>query len=108
MQGMQLHIKAKNLELTPALKQYAEERMDSLAAHVARWDEGRELQAWMEIARTTNHHKKGEVFAATIDLGLPGKPLRASETEADPRAAIDRVKDTLQREIKKYKETHGG
>lgn len=103
---MQLHIKAKNLDLTPALKEYAEEKMNSLAVHVARWDEGGELQAWMEVARTTNHHKKGEVFAATIDLGLPGKTLRASETEKDARAAIDRVKDTLQREIKKYKETY--
>lgn len=101
---MQIHIKATNLEITPALKEYVEQKINLLSPYVVRWEEAGELEVWVGVARTTNHHKKGEVFAATIDLSLPGKALRAEESEEDARAAIDRAKDTLQREIAKYKE----
>lgn len=102
--GMKIHIKATNFEVTPALREYVEQKVNLLAPLVARWEEDGELEVWVEVARTTNHHRKGEVYATTIDLGLPEKTLRAEEHEEDARAAIDRAKDTLQREIVKYKE----
>lgn len=101
---MQIHIKATNLELTDALKEYADAKVGGLATYLSRWEKEGEVETWVEVARTTNHHKKGDVFSAVIDVRLPGKTLRASETEWDVRIAIDRAHDTLQREITKYKE----
>lgn len=58
----------------------------------------------MELAKTTGHHKKGNIFKAEVNIQVPGKLIRASTEEWDLCAAIDKVKDELQREIKKYKE----
>ena len=108
MKSMQIYIKATNLDLTPALKEYVEEKVGGLATYLSKWESDGAVKTRVEIARTTNHHKKGDVFLATIDLHLPGKTLRAEETEWDARIAIDRARDTMQREIVKYKETHAG
>lgn len=101
---MNIDIKATGIELTPAIREYAEEKIGSLQKFLKRWELEGEVKTWVELDRTTHHHHKGMVFRAVADLRLPGKILRAEEYNADLRAAIDRVKDTLKREIAKYKD----
>jgi len=99
------HIKTTNLKLTPAIESYINQKIErDLAKFVSRLDEKGAAELFIEIARTTRHHKRGDVFRAEADLRLPGKVLRAEAEEWDIRVAIDQVKDDLQREIKKYKE----
>ncbi len=126
---MQINIKATNLELTPAIRQYIEikigslehflKRFESKPPHQTRigaegaknnksalWCGGKsEIEVFVEIARTTKHHYKGDVFYAEATFSIGKKVLRAEHSDWNIRVTIDRVKDKLQQEIKKYKET---
>ena len=63
------------------------------------------ITLFVEIARTTKHHRHGDVFYAEATLKLPGVPtLRIEEYDADARAAVDRVKDRLKLDIAKHKD----
>ncbi len=101
---MKINTKSTNLDLTPALKDYIETKIGSLSRFLKRWDAEGTVEIWIEVARTTRHHHKGNVFRAEADLRLPGKVLRAEDEDRDIRTAIDRIKDKLKREIEKYKE----
>jgi len=101
---MQINIKATNLELTPAIREYIEIKIGSLDHFFKRFEVESEIEVFIEIARTTRHHHKGNIFYAEAILSLDKKILRAEYSDWDIRVAIDRVKDKLQQEIKKYKE----
>ena len=60
--------------------------------------------AEVELAKTTEHHKKGDIFMAEVNLTMPGRLIRAVAEKWDLRVAIDAVKDDLQREITMSKE----
>ncbi len=99
---MKIMIKATGLDLTEPLKVYIEEKLDSLN-RLLRGIDADVVRARVEVARSTRHHRSGNVYHVDINLDLPGKVLRAEEDHDDMRAAIDAVKDKLRREIEKYK-----
>ncbi len=99
---MKIHVKAIGLELTPSLEIYIEKKLGPLSKFLKKYNE--EVELWLEVARTTKHHHKGEVFRAKGDIRLPKKSLWATEESFDIRSAIDKLKDTLRIEIHKYKE----
>ena len=99
---MKINIK-KTTDLTPSLQTYIEEKLLPLGKFVKQFDETGEAQIWLEISRTTKHHKKGDVFMAAADLRLPRKILRGEATAEDIRVAIDGARNKLHMEIKKYK-----
>ncbi|MEK7076946.1 MAG: ribosome-associated translation inhibitor RaiA, partial [Patescibacteria group bacterium] len=90
-------------DLTPSLNQYIENKLGGLSRFIKKFEEKGVAELWLEVARTTEHHYKGEVFMAEADLRLPGKVLRAVGTHTDIRTALDKVRDTLRLEIEKYK-----
>ncbi|MEX2054417.1 MAG: ribosome-associated translation inhibitor RaiA [Candidatus Colwellbacteria bacterium] len=100
---MRINIKTKEIELTDPLREYAEKKIGSLDKYLARFDED-VVMAEVELARTTKHHRQGDVYYAEVNLTLPSKLLRATHTSPDIRQSIDKVKDTLQREIRKFKD----
>ncbi len=101
---MKIDIKATNLEITPAISEYIEIKLGSLSRFLKKFESQSEIKIFIEIARTTRHHKSGNVFYAEVNLHLPKKTLRAEHSDWDIRVAIDKAKDKLQQEIKKYKE----
>ena len=101
---MKINIKATNLELTPSIIQYVNDKINSVDKFLKKFEERTEIEIFVEIARTTRHHHKGDVFRAEANMQLPGKILRADHEDWDIRVAIDKVKDKLQQEVKKYKE----
>ncbi len=101
---MRLQIKAKGFELTPSLQQFVEEKMGGLGKYVSRWDENDALLMTVEVAKTTNHHNKGEVFYAEANLDIPKHLLRVEETAEDMHAAIDVLKDRMKNELLKLKD----
>ena len=100
---MQISIKARELDLTDPLKKYIDMRIGSLSKYLKRFDEDLVLVE-VEVARSTQHHRHGDVYYAEVNLTLPGKLLRATHEGGDVRECIDKVKNTLQREIDKYKD----
>ena len=78
-----------------------------LAKFVQPFEENGEITLRLEVARTTEHHRKGdEIFMAAIDLDLPGNVLRSEASASDIRKAIDDVRAMMQAEIQKYKTKH--
>ena len=100
---MNIRITTIKVDLTPSLKDYIEMRFAPFEKLIARFDPAGGAEIWVEVSRTTQHHKHGDVFRVVGNLKLPGKLLRAEETAPDPRAAIDAVKNILKIEIEKYK-----
>jgi len=99
---MKLDIKATNLELTDAIRAYAEEKLgdiDKFIPHIKLPLDGR-----VELGRTTFHHKSGDIFRAEINISVPGDLLRAESETGDIYSAIDGLKDQVQEEIKAYKD----
>ena len=100
---MNINIKATNIDLTTALREYVEEKIGSLEKFVSRWNAEGGVSVAGEVARTTQHHHKGDVFRAEVNLKIPHGLLRAEHEGPDIRLAIDRVRDILQIEIDKQK-----
>ncbi len=105
---MKIIIKTKNLDLTPSLENYVEEKISSLKkfVDVLKKDEDKNTlsEVFVEIEKETRHHNKGEVFGAEARILLPGKKIMAEAAGDDLLLAIVEIKDKLQQELKKYKE----
>ena len=102
---MQIDIKATNLELTTPLREYIEEKIGKLDKFLKRFEEGG-VRVRVEVARSSKHHRHGDIYRAEANLHFPGGMLRAEYQGDDVRVAIDKVRDKLQREIRKYKTSH--
>ena len=100
---MQTNIKATGLYLTPSLKMYIGRKMEVIARLLKRFDASGQPELWLEVARTTRHHRRGEVFRAEASLRLPGKILRVEHEDVDVRAAVDELQVKLRLEVGKYK-----
>ncbi len=101
---MQIIIKTTQIELTDALNQYVEDRIKSLEKYIGRFEEQGESVARVELARTTQHHRNGDVFNVEVNLQLDGEVIRAERDGEDMYATIDAVKDVLKVEIQKFKD----
>lgn len=104
---LHIQVKASNTFLTPAISDYIEKKIGSLAKFVN--SEETESQAYVEIGKTTKHHHDGEdLFRAEVNLHVGKVHLRAEASHQDLYAAIDAVKDELHRELttRKRKTVH--
>jgi putative sigma-54 modulation protein len=92
-------LKATNMELTDSLRDYVTKRIASLEKF-AKGD----CNAYVEVGKSTNHHKSGDVFRAEINLTLEGKTYRATSDKNDLYAAVDEAKDDLYETITSEKD----
>ncbi len=99
---MKIIIKTTNLELTPKIEEYVEEKIGGVDKLLDNMDRNI-IEARVEIGKITKGQQKGDIFRAEVNLTLPGRLLRSVAEEADLRTAIDRVKEELQQGIKKYR-----
>lgn len=112
---MKITIKATNLKLTSALRNYVEEKIGGLERFIqgAGFEDklskkGKPpVEIWVEIGKTTHHHHKGKVFRAEGQMKIPGKSLRSESIKEDLHLAIDDVRSELQRELKSYMKKRG-
>lgn len=101
---MIINIKYTNLDSTLAIDKYINQKIGALEKFIGSLDKKGVVKARVEIARTTKHHQKGNVYHAECNLELPGKLLRAESENWDVRLAIDEIRGILALEIKKYSE----
>ncbi len=99
---MQITIKATNIELTEAIRDYVNKKFNLVSKFVRKSDES--VLCRVEVGKITQHHKKGEVFRAEGRLHVDGKELYATSEKEDLYAAIDDVKDELVRVLTSTKE----
>ena len=99
---MKIILKGRDFEITGSVEDYLRKKIKSLEKLFKNYDEAL-MKAEVEVGRTTRHHQTGDIFRAEINLSVGGKLFRAESERDDIFAAIDEVRDDLEREIKKFK-----
>ncbi len=90
---MQLSVKGRNLEITDALRTYAEEKVQRMGKYL----EG--IGAGNVVLSVEKHRQIAEVTLRVRDL-----TVRAEESTDDMYSSIDLVAEKLERQILRYKE----
>jgi putative sigma-54 modulation protein len=95
---MQLQVKGKNLDVTPAIRTYAERKIGKLARHLAG-----PTRVELELSAEKNPSiTNSQVAEATV--WTKGPVLRARGASSDMRAAIDELADKLARQVDRYRD----
>ncbi|MDD1444383.1 ribosome-associated translation inhibitor RaiA [Dolichospermum sp. ST_sed3] len=100
---MRHNIKASDFEMTPAIKSYVEKVVNHLDKFINLNDNELPM-CYVEIGKTTNHHKQGELFKAEFTIHIGGRSLRAETHADDLYAALDKVADEMTEELKSFKD----
>ena len=95
---MQLMIKGKNMEVSEPLKKYVQKKIGKLDRYLPTIDEVR-VELSVEKAKSNQDRQ-----VVQVTMRSNSTILRAEERSADMFAAIDAVRDKLQRQITRYKE----
>ncbi|MCK5059733.1 MAG: ribosome-associated translation inhibitor RaiA [Candidatus Pacebacteria bacterium] len=98
---MKKTIKATSIDLTNELSAYIEKKLGGLEKFINSQDES--VFCDVEVARTTMHHKTGDIFRAEFHLHMAGKYLNAVSEKDSIFAALDEVKDEMAHELTAYK-----
>jgi len=93
------NIKATEIELTPALKKYITEKINMLDKYYQDVIEVR-----VEVGLTSQHHNKGPIYRAELNVKVPGDLLRVEKTTENMYKSIDKVKDHMANQLKDFKE----
>jgi putative sigma-54 modulation protein len=111
---MQIIIKTKNFELTPVVKKFIEgkikslEKLSKILYNKKYFDspltsEKYAVEVFVEIGKTTKHHKKGVIFFANIQMKFPQKSFISKSESYDLKLAVGEAKEKLKREVEEYK-----
>ena len=96
---MELHVKGKNLQVSDAIRSYAERKLSKLDKQVSKLEpaSSSSLQS-----RRTPPSPTNQVAEATV--WLKGHTLRAREATRDMKASIDELTEKLLRQVKDERE----
>ncbi|WP_299093532.1 ribosome-associated translation inhibitor RaiA [uncultured Metabacillus sp.] len=92
---MRYNVRGENIEITPALREYAEKKIGKLEKY---FEESVEANVNVNLKFYNDQESKIEVTIPMTDL-----VLRAEEHHEDMYAAIDLVVNKLERQIRKHK-----
>ncbi len=95
---MKLQVKSKNVELSPALKDYAQKKLGKLEKHL-----NDSARVELELAAERNP-SIGQNQVAEATIWTKGPILRAREASADHKASIDQLVDKLERQAQRLRE----
>ena len=94
---MRLQVKARNVDVSPALKEYAQKRLGKLEKHL---NESARVELELQAERNPSI-AQSQVAEATI--WTKGPILRARESSPDMKASIDALVDKLERQVQRYR-----
>ena len=93
---MNTRIKTTNITMSPAISEFVDTRMEKIAKFLAG---DSTAMADVDLARTTEHHHKGDIFKADIHVVAKGIDAYASSENADLYAAIGEAKNEILAEL---------
>lgn len=101
---MRVTLRSKNLQVTPSLRIYLEQKVLKPVRKLLKGVAETELPILdLEFSRTTRHHKKGRIYYAEANLSVGKTLLRASVEDENIRSACDLLEEELKREIKRFR-----
>lgn len=93
---MNINIKATGIELTDAIRDYVDKRLEAV---VKLLQDDSASMVNVEVGKTTQHHRHGDIFKADIHITGSHRDLYVSSERSDLYAAIDEVRDEAIRRI---------
>lgn len=95
-------LKATGFEFTPAISDYLEKIIVSLDKLVPEHDESALVD--IEVGKTTNHHKSGDIFRAEVNFRSALGHFRGEAEAGDVYSAIDIVRDEIVEQVRSKKD----
>jgi putative sigma-54 modulation protein len=95
---MNLTISGHHLELTPAIREYVQSKLERIERH---FDHVIDIAVILTVDNLLPDKEKRQ--KAEMNLRLPGKDVHAESIAEDLYAAIDTLIDKLDRQVIKYK-----
>jgi putative sigma-54 modulation protein len=92
---MQVQVTGHHIEVTPPLRAYITEKLHKVARH---FDHAVSARAVLTVVKLRQRAE------ATINVGVRGKTIYATETSNDMYAAIDGLIDKLDRQVLRHKD----
>lgn len=99
---MKYNVKATDFPITPAISEYLDKKISHLDKFVNPNLED-SIMCYVEIGKTTGHHKTGDLFKAEFTVHIGGKVFRASTEKEDLYSAIDVAIEEMGEELKSFK-----
>ena len=96
---MIINIRAIGMDLTDAIRQYCEEKFQSLEKYTPEI-----LHADIVVGKETAHHHTGAILKCSATVQIPGEVLKVEREEEDLYKAIDKVRDHLRETLAQHKE----
>ena len=100
---MNIKITFTNLDKSPAVEDYVSKKLSSLSKFLKG---GADALCEIELAKTTGHHKSGDIFKAEANITFAGRQFYVVAEKDDLYTAVDKMRDEAEREIvsnkKKY------
>lgn len=90
---MQINITGHHIEVTPALKAYATEKLGRISRH---FDDVISINVILRVEKAQQQ--------AEATVAAAGKSLFAQDTDSDMYAAIDGLSDKLDKQVRRYKD----
>lgn len=90
-------LSGRNVEITDALRGYVEEKLQRLDRYNDQITDARVTLTVREVRDLSRRNR------VEVQINVPHGIIRAEETNADMYAAIDRVSDVLERQLRKFK-----
>ena len=97
---MKLLIHGRNLEITPALRDYTQTKLERVTAHFG--DAVREADVHLSVARNPRVPQQ----TAEVTVFANGTVIRAQERSENLYASIDLAAGKLARQLRRWKERH--
>jgi len=94
---MELQISSKNMEISPAVRNYVQKKIGKLAHYLPNITEAK-VEIHEENTKSPQHR-----FTAQVTLNSKGVLLRGEERGERVRIAVDAVAEVLARQIERYK-----
>jgi ribosome-associated translation inhibitor RaiA len=106
LQGMKINTKYTQFKPAVDIEEYAQEHFGQVEHFLKSFEKQGEITMFVEIGRSTKHHKKGDVFfaEAMFETTPGGKTLRATDSQPDIRMAIVSAKEKIKKEVRRYKD----
>jgi putative sigma-54 modulation protein len=95
---MQVTVTGRNIDLTPALKHYVEDKLQRAQKHFDSTD--LQVKALLTVSKNPSVAKSQ---TAEVTVSVNGQVIRGAESTENMYASIDFVADKIERQLRKYK-----
>jgi len=99
---MRINIKATNVELAPAIREYIEKKLIKIEKKLIDPSDTSAM-CDVEVGKISKHHKTGDIYKAEFNLHVAGEYVRVEAEESNLYAAIDEARDELFRTLRSHR-----